>query len=529
MRRLLATTILAATLPGLAAAQDRPSLLDYFSIDVIAQRLLQSGIMLLRTQVDLKYSDMSVDIRTGGITITDLKAWPLPEWDEEGECEIAADRILLRSGALDEPERMRFKAQLINTSFPPACLPGDVREGLDMAGLEDVFIPRLTVDIDYGIPGADGSVRLYADVADAAIVDVNAEFAYFWFDGRDDMEEPLPVVFLESATVALENQGIWDAMKGQLPPPFTGEGSGLMLEGMLGESLIGMNRDAGDDSGALLDSQRTFIASLGQTWSAFVANPEMLVLETNIDGDAYIDFEFMEDDIREVFDVLQPTLSVAPRRASAALPIDLLQQALGDGASSLTEAERKTVGIALVTGVGAPRNADAGFGLLNPIARAGDGEAAAVMADALKDRAPEDAYRWALIAGRTGREGSTALLDRIERKLPFQRVLELQDDVSGSDVLASANLEKLSRVRDAAAKRLSGRGEARSYEIAALWAMIASAAGDPEAADILEQIEERVRLAGDTAQGPWAIAESRASGKAMDAWISGNLAALYAQ
>ena len=36
----------------------------------------------LRTQFDLTYSDMSVDIFTGAITITDVKAWPLPEWDD---------------------------------------------------------------------------------------------------------------------------------------------------------------------------------------------------------------------------------------------------------------------------------------------------------------------------------------------------------------------------------------------------------------------------------------------------------------
>ena len=59
MRRLLAPALIAATLPGMVTAQDRPSLLDYFSLDTIVQRFVQSGIMALRTQLDLKYSDIS--------------------------------------------------------------------------------------------------------------------------------------------------------------------------------------------------------------------------------------------------------------------------------------------------------------------------------------------------------------------------------------------------------------------------------------------------------------------------------------
>ena len=171
MRRLLTSTLVAALLPGMAMAQDRPSLLDYFSLDVIVQRVLQSGILALRTQLDMKYSDMSVDMRTGAITITDLRAWPLPEWDINNECEIAIDRVTIRSGALDEPTRLRFKAQAINTRFAAACLPPDAREPLDMVGLRDVAMPRITMDVDYGVPASDAVVRMYTEITDIAAVD----------------------------------------------------------------------------------------------------------------------------------------------------------------------------------------------------------------------------------------------------------------------------------------------------------------------------------------------------------------------
>ena len=163
------------------------------------------------------------------------------------------------------------------------------------------------------------------------------------------------------------------------------------------------------------------------------------------------------------------------------------------------------------------------------MARGGDGAAAAVMSDALETRAPEDAYRGALLAGAAGETGATARLDRLERSIPFPRVLELQNDVSGADQHSPDNLASIASIREQAANRLSGRGLARSYGIAAMWAMIAKATGDAEAADILADIDERVRLAGPGAQAAWNATEAKASTLAMDAWIGQDLPTRYTE
>ena len=528
MRRLLTSTLFAALLPGMAVAQDRPSLLDYFSLDVIVQRILQSGVLALRTQLDMKYSDMSVDLRTGAITITDLRAWPLPEWDVNNECEIAIDRVTIRSGALDEPTRLRFKAQAINASFGATCLPPDAREPLDMIGMGEVSMPRITMDVDYGVPASDAVVRMYSEITDVAAIDLTANMAYFWFDGRDDIEEPLPVIFLDDATLTIENLGLWQKVSPMMPLPMTGPGSGQFMQGMLGEQLLDMNSKAGDEAEqSLTQTQRDFIASVASAWAGFVEKPEVLVLETNIPGDTFVDLEVINEDPRAIFDTFAPRLALAPASRSKMIPVALLRQALGPEAAQLSAEDRRRIGIALVNGEGAPRNVEAGFGLLNPMARGGDGAAAAVMSDALETRAPEDAYRWALLAGAAGEVGATARLDRLERNLPFARVLELQTDVSGGDQHSPDKLANIGLIREQAANRLSGRGLARSYGIAAMWAMIAKAAGDPEAGDILSDIDERVRLAGPDAQAPWSAAEDKASKLAMDAWIGQDLPARY--
>ena len=521
MRRLLAPAIVAAALPGMAVAQDRPSLLDYFSLDIIVQRVVQSGIMALRTQLDMKYSDISVDIRTGSITMTDLKAWPLPEWDNDGSCEISVDRINIRSGALDQPDRIRMKAQLTGTNFPVSCLPPDVTREFGFLGLDTIDMPRMTIDVDYGVPSSDAVVRVYADITNLAAADITADFAYFWFDGRDDIEEPLPVIFLQNAALTLENKGVWEKVKGLLPPPFVGDGSGAMVQGMLSEGLASEN-----ESGQLNESQSAFAASVATTWPAFQNAPERLVLETNLSGDVFVDVEELEN-LEYLFETLQPILSLAPSSASEILALDVLKKALSDDAKGLSADDQRSAGIALVTGVGAPRNLRAGYALLEPLVEQGDGAAASVLSELSESREPETSYRLALLAGRAGETGATARLDRLERKISFGRVLQLQDEVSaGHDALTDA-VDSVASLRAAAAQYLSGRGQARSYEFAAAMAMLAAAAGDPEATDILSVIDERVRLAGPSAQTAWAEIEAEASRQATETWINLDLPARF--
>ncbi len=333
MRKLPATTAIIAALPGLSEAQERPTLLDFLSLDMITQRIMQSGIMMLRTQVDLKYSDMSVDFLTGAIAITDVKAWPLPEWDEAGTCEVGADRLTLRGGALDEPDRVRMKAQMINVAFESSCLPPEPRQALAMAGLDRVELPRVTIDIDYGMPGSDATMRMFADISDAATADLNMEFAYIWMDGREDMEEPTPIVFLESASLTIENQGLWQAVSGQLPPPMTGDGAGLFVEGALGQAMLEMN----PEGAGMTEAQTAFVNSAKTAWPAFLQSPDALVVESQIDGDVFIDFELIEDEPGELFELLQPRVALAPASRQEAIPVALLQQATGDGADGLSD------------------------------------------------------------------------------------------------------------------------------------------------------------------------------------------------
>ncbi len=519
MRRLLLSAAALTVLSGPLAAQNRISWLDVLTPDRLVQQMVQVGIMMLRTQMDVKYGDMSVDLMSGRVTLTDVRMWPLPPWDTDFECEIGIDRLTIRSGGLEQIDRLRFKALASGASAPAACLPPEGQQMLGMAGLDRLDIPRLTLDVDYGVPGSEAVARVFGVVENAAAVDLTADFSYVWFDGRKDMEEPDPVAYLRNARLTVENRGIWEALKGQLPPPATDPEAGtLYVEGAVGSILSEMN--GGE---ALGEAQKAFLASVAEVWPKFLSDPDTLVLETDLSGDAFLDFEAMERSPAETFDTLKPRLALASSGARQVLPASLISQAMGPEAGALAEADRRKVGLALISGDGAPRDLQGGFALLSPLAKAGDAEAALALSAALETRSPEDAYQWALVAGRGGAEGATARLDRLEGQLDFATVLKLQEEVSGGDSHPTDALNSIAGVRDQAAMRLTGRGQARSYPVAAMWAMLGKALGDAESGDILADIDERVGAAGADAQAAWQAAEERASELALEAWLGQDL------
>lgn len=529
-----ARPITALALIGLmahpAAAQDRAGWLDILSPERVILHLLQSGVMALRTQVDLKYSDMSVRPLLGQVQVSDLQVWPMPEWDHAGNCEIRVERLSVRSAALDETSRARGKVTARGVNFPMDCLPPDIRPLAGLTGQDTYTLPRVTLDIDYDIASAGALVHLFADGQGLGAIDLTADFSYAWFDGRSDLEDPDPVFYLSSAALTVENRGLWDVARNFVPPALTDADTAPdMVDGMLRQMLAQANTVTttdGTTTAPLTESQEALITSAVTAWTGFLANPQRIVLETGMTpgDDVLLDFKRYEDDATAVFDDLKPAVVLAPAPARAMLPAALVQQALAD-ASGLAPADRLRIGQALVTGNGAPRNIAAGITLLQNLAEGGDPQAALALSRALTHRDPEAAYRLALLAG-TGRiHGAIVQIDLLEAGLPFARVLELQAQALQTQSVTPEDLADLSRIRTNAAERLSGDGLTRSYATAAMWASMGAAAGDAESADLLAQIDERVRLAGPQARAAWTPEEAQASRSATELWLTYDLPA----
>ena len=532
MRITLLAAAAVVALPGIAGAEGRPSFLDLISPDRIVRGFVQSGVTALRSQMDVTYGGLTVDVAAGRIVLTDVSIWPLPDWDTEAACELSVERMTFTTTPIDRPDRFIAKLQLSKVTALPDCIPPDQRETLGMAGLDGLSVPRATLDLSYGFPGSDAEVALYATVEDIANVTLTARLDYVGLDGRDDMENPEPVVFIERAELSIENMGLWEAVRGQLPPQVSDPAAAsLLVQGGLGSLIAEMNRDAAPedaegDPSALSDSQRAFVASAAETWPAFLAAPDRIVLETGLPASTYFDFVAAQEDPRYIFDTLMPRVALAPVRALGIVPSEVLRTAL-EAPQDLAEAERRSIGLAFASGDGAPRNLDAARGLLSSLAEAGDGPAALALSDALEPRDAADAYRWALVAGASGERGASVRLDRIEGEIGLAQALELQGDLPGEDDVGLGSGITLEEIRDRAAAHMTGAGARRSYRLAVFWATLGAAAGDPESADILAELDARARYETGSGREAWRAAEAEASALAVELWLARDLPARF--
>jgi hypothetical protein len=512
-----------------AAAQEGPSFLDLLSPERIVEQFLVIGIGALRTQADFQYGEMDVDLMAGDITMTDLRVWPLPAWDGRAECVVTVDRVRLRTTAFDAPDKLRVRVDLAGTRAPMACLPPEAAGVLAPVRMDMLHVPVLGVELVYDVPSAAMTLAAHATAEGLASVEATAAFDYVWFDGRADMENPDPVVYIDHARLRIDDLGGWPVAAALMPPPFTDPATATMVvPGMIGQAIGQANRaadpGAAGDPSAFSPAQRAFLDSVATAWPAFLADPGALVLETRVEGPGYIDFDAVEADMRQLYEILRPVLATAPVRRPDVLPAALLRRALTDPAG-LAPDERLRAGLALARGEGAPSNPVAARALLKDLAEE-NGAAALAMSDALAAVAPEEAYAWALRAGITDVHGAVGRLDRLEAAIGLPRALALQAEAAPL-ALDAADGRSLAAMRDAAAAHLLGQGRARSYAIAAAWALVGQAAGDRESGEILSDLADGARRAGPEAQAAWAAAEAAASAVATEFWLDGDLPARF--
>ncbi|MDV7142890.1 hypothetical protein R3X27_09350 [Tropicimonas sp. TH_r6] len=521
-KKLPALLLSTALLPVPLSAQEGPSLLDAIQPERLVQYLVQSGIMALRTQVDLKYSDMSVWLGGRRYALNDVRLWPLPDWDENSDCEIAIDRLVLRGASLDVVDRFELQLSGYGAQAPMICLPPDMRAALEAVGIEALSFPEISLRMGYDIPSAAATVSLTATAEDLAEIGFVAEFPYLWMDARADPDEPMPVVFLSRASLSVETFGLWEKVSPLIPAPFADpSGSPLAVEGLVGTGLLELNQQASEEPASLSGAQRAFLASVKESWPAFLKDPQRLLVETEIEDPegVFLDFEYYKEEPASIFEDLQPRLALVPASAAELVDLSLLSAVIGGEMPDLAAPERRKLGFALLEGKGAPRDVAAGTAILRDLALAGDADAALRLAQSMRDRAPETAYGFALAAGQGGQPGAAALLDRLEQALPFATILDLQASAGGAMPDPAAAELSLPEIRAEARARITGIGAVRSYAGAALWASLAAAAGDAEGAALLSELDERARLASAAGAARWESQLAEASQQAMILWV----------
>lgn len=512
---LLCTAALTVTSAGVApaAAQER-SFWDLLNPDVLMTQVIHTLLLTARTQVKLTYGDLSVSLLDGRIALEGVDMTLPPSVTGGAPCPLRVASVEIDSGDPLILTALRGRLDVRGLEVDAACLPPQ-GAGPAMAFLPGgvVRVQEMTVEYVYDMPSGAFDVRMASRVDEFAAVSVDAAFDYLWVKGNGPETEVDGL--LNRASVTVENLGGWEAFAPILPPAMTdpSQAAAFVTE------AVGGVLEAQAEGRPVPKAAKEFLAELATGWAAFVAEPGRLVIESGFPADAprVIDRQVtnaVAESTLALIDLLE--LRVGADRAAERDVLDpgLVRRALEES-GSVNAAEVREVGLALLTGARAPRNPALAARLLTPLAEAGDGEVALELARATAARNPEAAYAMALAAGTTGAAGLRALLDELERDLPFATILRLQDSAPApgpADISGPA-----SELRNRAEAHLRGVNAPRSLRLALFYATLAAARGDGAALTLLDRIDRAVPE-GDAAQ--WAAVADGVAAEATQAWLT---------
>ncbi|OAN68282.1 hypothetical protein A8B83_02335 [Rhodobacteraceae bacterium EhC02] len=493
-----------------AAANGPVTWSELLAPDRLMQSLAQSVTLTIRSFLDVTYTALDVDIRRGAVTVRNIKAYPRIAATDFADCRVEIRRLEINGAGLASPESIKLDLRADDLRMSNTCLMPPVSEKLAEAGLPTLRMPRAVLQLNYHVPSAKTQITGFAVADDLAELSFDVDLDYFWIDAS--VPDPYPVILLERAEVTLRNLGIWELLNEAMPDEaLNPEVAPAILQLGAAQSLV--------EAGANEPFAVALSAQIAQAWSAFLLEPKMLAAAFEPKAPVFVDLVVFEDRPGEMLSQLAPTISATPITRVSPLSVDLLRSALS-GSTNLSAEDRLKAGRQLATGIGAPRNIEAGIKLLLPLAVRGDEDAleaiAALRADAFR---AEDYAKMTEVA--VGKPDVVALLDDLEARIGLATAITFQADFELNP--SFDGIATVQDLRSRALDHLEGSRVPRSFARAAYWAYLAAAAGDFVGQDVLADIEGRTVNEQDKVA--WEAVDRAAASRALKDWIAADLPA----
>ena len=516
MKRFLSITAfcISATTAVAQTSDSRPTLWDFFTVERFATAFFNQLITYARAGADVRFDAVQVDPVAGLIRVTGLEVSPKIPGIDPDACTITATRTTLDLSPFDQIDNARLRIALDDVVAGFDCFPREARPVLGFLGLSDLNIDRADIGVDYDVPSGGAQVQLQAGIVGLVTVLLDADVEYVSYRYDFEVEDVDPSVDLNAIRLQIEDQGLSARLEQVLPPQMRDPDT---LSDQLRTELINALRDANGEA-PLNAEQERFIAEAQEMARLVAGGAGKIVVETDIAAQPARINEDVADDPAAFFALLAPRVAPATKAISQTISrADLIaaQEA------SLPTADQRSIGEALLSGVGAPRNIELGLALLAPLAEDRDASAALLMAEALFDRDIEASYILASQAAAGGEAAALAVLDRAEDKLRFPALMALQNEAVDIGLAAPDRFATLAEMRRAALAHLTGLDAIRNYELAYFWASMAAAGGDTAAARLRDEIDERMRLRGLSA--PWAETTTDIEALVLEGWIAADI------
>lgn len=527
--QLSATTALALVIASPVLAQDRDpqaTLGEFFSPDRIAAAVANTAISALRTRMELQYDHMSADPLRGIISISGIVARPLLPYDQARQCEITIERATLSSDfASPFQTAAEINLNLIGARASLACVERDIALALRTAGYRDLPLDQFKVRASYAYTTGETALDSTIAINGFGVLDYSASgtilprLSEFGYPGD-------PAVRVTRVVATLKDDGGWDAVSQVLPENLRDP---VTIRELGTEAVSQFLSEGGlRPLGAV---ERNFIGDLMGEVEAFVTDPGEITVQADLPPSGIV----IEPDMYDAPQMLIAALGLQARSTPLARTqiLSAADLAAIQTPDTLSNDQRISIATALLEGNGVPRSGALVPDLLLPLLDDSitAGPAATLLARATQDSDIPAAYSYALIAAAGGMPNSTAQLDRLEARMTTQAVLAAQADYL-TQTVAPAPITRVSGddprdLRTLSLAHFAGTGEARSYERAYYYALLAEAAGDIAATSLREEIEARFGARGPEVAQAWNVIAAQMQQRAITDWINADLPAAY--
>ena len=478
--------------PATPGVSTRPDFLDVFTFENLTTRMMQTLLSTARVFADIRYQDIRVDPIASRLTLLNLDVRPHLPGLAPDACTVTAARVTFAGQPWDRPQSTRLRVGFDNVNVGMGCLPAVARGVALGAGIRQFSIPRLDMGMTYDFASGGAKFDISANLKKIAAIELFVDADYVSLRMDPNTEEPRPAVDLNMAHLTIDDRGGWAVVTQFMPREIqTSEALQQIVARAVASALTEAN---GLTAPQLSEAQQRFTAEAGDLATAFITGERRIVLSTAIANAPLRLDEANASEFQPLFDSLSPTLTAHAPQLTTVMPVAELQAAMN---GEILPNNALEMGRAMLTGVGAPRNINAGLSMLARASRADDADAAYLVAKPLAIKEPATAYGHALRAAAAQVPGAMAVLELAERGTPYEAMIKLQNDAgAGPD---PALYDSVIEMRLAARGFLNGIGHYRSYRGAYYWASMAAAAGDTTGANIRDEIEELMRLRGDEA------------------------------
>lgn len=476
-----------------------------------------------RGAVDLQYSHVNIDYEGNAFALNGLEIWPLGTRTEENPCKMEIDRVsLTASDFWDSLVSQSSQVEVSGISVPRACVADepDLAELFDTVGLETLEIQRAFLTVEHQLPTASTNITLFAQSDDLLAVSITTDLPYASIGEIDPYYGygPDPIFEFSSATIEIENLGLWDRLAGAVPDRFfVPQAAGLLVQKSLEDILYQWNEAAfyTNETGDLSIHQLAFVYDVREEVERFVREKDGMTISLEARNGSVGLGEYLVNDGKSFFSELQPRIGAINQISTEAPSRKLLEDHIAG--KPLSQADNFTLGRAFLTGQGVPKSQSRAANLLRPIALAGNAEAAALAARALEVSNPAEAYKFGVLGTCNGSTETLPVVDRLEGSLGMEQALAIQAEIM-ADFPRENPTSSVAAASDLAFMHLRGSGACRSYASAYFYASLCAAAGKVQCNSVLDELANRMHV-DPSRSAIWSEIEEREAQLALEVWL----------